>query len=139
MTYSVMYNETMLTITTPAILFPAITLLMLAYTNRFLALSQLIRSLHKDYKSQGLSAILEQIQHLRYRVLLIRLMQAFGALAIIFCIISIISILFLYETLGLLFFIFSLLLFLCSIIFSLNEILLSSRALNVLLSDLEGQ
>ena len=65
MTYSVMYNETMLTITTPAILFPAITLLMLAYTNRFLALSQLIRSLHKDYKSQGLSAILEQIQHWR--------------------------------------------------------------------------
>ena len=55
-------------ITTPSILFPAITLLMLAYTNRFLALSQLIRTLHKNYKEKKSAKTLQQINHLRYRV-----------------------------------------------------------------------
>ena len=76
-------------ITTPAILFPAISLLMLAYTNRFLALSQLIRSLHKEYKQERSMNILKQIQHLKYRILLIRFMQAFGALSILICAVSI--------------------------------------------------
>src|SRR5690606_1133492 len=39
-----------LDLTTPALLFPAISLLLLAYTNRFLALASLIRKLHEDYK-----------------------------------------------------------------------------------------
>lgn len=124
-------------IATPSILFPAITLLMLAYTNRFLALSQLIRTLHKDYLERKSVKTLQQINHLRYRVLLIRLMQTFGASAILFCTVSIFSLLLGFETIGYFCFIFSLIVFLFSLISSLIEILLSSRALNVLLEDIE--
>ncbi len=128
----------MITLSTPAILFPAITLLMLAYTNRFLALSQLIRSLHQDYKRNEFSNTLKQISHLRNRVLLIRLMQAFGAVSIMFCLFSIFFLLVSFEFFGVLFFILSLIIFFCSIVCSFIEILLSSRALNILLSDIEN-
>ena len=126
-----------LNITTPAVLFPAISLLMLAYTNRFLALSQLIRALHRDYHSRKSVKTLEQINHIRYRVSLVRLMQAFGALSIMCCTLSISSLLLDYSFLGLAFFVASLIVFLGSIICSLLEILLSSRALNVLLADIQ--
>tara|TARA_A100001015_G_C14652595_1_gene579813 strand:- start:155 stop:556 length:402 start_codon:yes stop_codon:yes gene_type:complete len=128
----------MLNITTPAILFPAITLLMLAYTNRFLALSQLIRALHQDYQKDRTNKTLQQIKHLRYRVVLIRLMQAFGATSILCCTVSIIGLIFSQNTLGLIMFIISLIVFLGSITCSLIEILLSSRALNILLADIEN-
>ena len=124
-------------IETPAILFPAITLLMLAYTNRFLALSQLIRSLHQDYQTINTQKIIEQIKHLRFRLFLIRLMQALGAIAIIFCVLSIMALLINNKHLGLLFFISSLVFFLGSILSSLIEIMLSTRALTILLSDIE--
>ena len=62
-------------ITTPAILFPAISLLMLAYTNRFLALSQLIRSLHKEYKQERSMNIFKQIQHLKDEIIDILLLN----------------------------------------------------------------
>jgi len=70
-----------LSITTPALLFPAISLLMLAYTNRFLALASLIRNLHEQYKKDpDQKHIVKQIRNLRARTRLIRLMQAFGVL-----------------------------------------------------------
>ena len=126
-----------LSIETPAILFPAITLLMLAYTNRFLALSQLIRTLHHDYQNLNANHIVKQINHLRFRLFLIRLMQSLGAIALILCIISIFSLLMSYQSLGATLFIGSLIIFLGSIISSLIEILLSTRALNVLLVGFE--
>ncbi len=125
-------------IATPSILFPAITLLMLAYTNRFLALSQLIRSLHQDYQTRKSSNLLKQINHLRYRVLLIRLMQTFGAISILGCTLSIFALLFQFDQFGVMFFVFSLISFLISIVCSISEILLSSKALNVLLEDIEN-
>ena len=125
-------------IATPSILFPAITLLMLAYTNRFLALSQLIRSLHQDYQTRQSSNLLKQINHLRYRVLLIRLMQTFGAISILGCTLSIFALLFQFDQFGVMFFVFSLISFLISIVCSISEILLSSKALNVLLEDIEN-
>ena len=67
-----------LTLTTPALLFPAISLLLLAYTNRFLTLANLIRELHRSYKSNPEEIIFAQILNLRYRVKLIRNMQIFG-------------------------------------------------------------
>ena len=127
----------MMNINTPAILFPAISLLLLAYTNRFLALSQLIRSLHQDYKHQPGSDTLAQIKHIRFRVLLVRLMQASGILAIFMCTISILLLAFEKSTLGFITFTISLFIFLISILSSFFEILLSSRALNILLSDIE--
>ena len=126
-----------LSIETPAIIFPAITLLMLAYTNRFLTLSQLIRSLHKDYEKGHAIKTYKQISHLRQRVFFIQLMQSLGAISIILCVLSIFALLLgLYST-GLYLFILSLVIFLGSIISSLIEILMSSRALNILLADLK--
>lgn len=127
-----------ISITTPAILFPAITLLMLAYTNRFLALSQLIRTLHKEYHSSQSQNTLQQIKHLRHRVRLIRIMQACGGSSILACTISIVSILFSFNDVGTVFFLLSLILFSGSVMSSLNEILLSTNALTVLLSDIQG-
>ena len=125
-----------LPITTPAVLFPAITLLMLAYTNRFLALSQLIRALHQDYNKQNSDKTLDQIKHLRSRVFFIQLMQALGAISIVLCTLSIFSLLVHQDKLGLVFFVASLIFFLASICSSLIEILMSSRALNILLADI---
>ena len=126
-----------LDLATPSILFPAITLLMLAYTNRFLALSQLIRTLHQDYELKKSHTVLNQIKRLRFRVLLIRLMQALGAIAIILCTTSIFALLLQMQDLGQWLFIGSLCVFLGSILSSLIEILLSSQALNILLADIE--
>jgi hypothetical protein len=71
-----------LEISTPALLFPAITLLLLAYTNRFLAVATLIRSLYKRYNDNGHESIIAgQIKNLRLRMYLIRNMQAFEILS----------------------------------------------------------
>ena len=77
--------------TTPAILFPAVSLLMLAYTNRFLAISSITRSLHSRYKSEGGVAVRRQIENLRSRLKLIRRMQSFGILSLFACILSVVG------------------------------------------------
>ena len=74
-------------VTTPALLFPAISLLLLAYTNRFLTLAQLIRDLHARYKIEPDEVIYKQIGNLRYRVMLIKQMQAFGVASLLFCVV----------------------------------------------------
>jgi hypothetical protein len=77
-----------LSITTPALLFPAISLLMLAYTNRFLAIANLIRNLHDKYKKDpNEKHIVAQIRNLRVRIRLIRNMQAFGVISFLFCVV----------------------------------------------------
>ena len=76
------------TLSTPALLFPTVSLLMLAYTNRFLTLATIIRGLHDRYKNDQDDNLLGQIANLRYRVYLIRNMQIFGVLSLLFCVIS---------------------------------------------------
>ncbi len=66
-------------LTTPALLFPAISLILLAYTNRFLGIATVVRNLSRDYRQRPLPSLLGQIRQLRYRLILIRNMQAFGA------------------------------------------------------------
>ena len=56
-----------ITLTTPALLFPTVSLLMLAYTNRFLALASVIRNLHDRYKAEDDENLLGQIANLKYR------------------------------------------------------------------------
>ena len=68
-------------LTTPALLFPAISLLMLAYTNRFLTLATIVRNLYDRYKSNHDENLLGQIANLQYRVYLIRRMQIVGVLS----------------------------------------------------------
>ncbi len=128
-----------ISITTPALLFPAISLLMLAYTNRFLALASLIRNLHAKYKDHtNKEGVLKQIRNLRLRLRLIRLMQFFGILSLILCVLSMF---FVFEQLsGWANFLFasSLVAMLISLFLSLSEIQISTRALEIELSDMEG-
>ncbi len=127
-----------LSITTPALLFPAISLLMLAYTNRFLALASLIRKLHDKYKQDpDQKHIVTQIKSLRARIRLIRSMQALGVVSFLFCVICMYCIFRGWEQASYWIFAFSMLSFMLSLILSLLEITLSMRALEVELRDME--
>lgn len=127
-----------LSINTPALLFPAITLLLLAYTNRFLALASLIRKLHDEYISGKKSkVILHQIYNLRRRIRQIRLMQALAVLSFLCCVVSMYAIY--RDWMAIAGFVFggSLLSLLASLLFSLAEIFISTHALELELSDME--
>jgi hypothetical protein len=75
-----------ITLTTPALLFPAVSLLLVAYTNRFLALGSRIRNLHAQYKSTPDIILSSQIIILRKRVVLIRNMQFLGVASLFLCV-----------------------------------------------------
>jgi hypothetical protein len=75
-----------LTLTTPALLFPALSLLLLAYTNRFLALANLIRELHRRYHTEPAPGVAGQLANLRRRVYIIRDMQALGIASLFACV-----------------------------------------------------
>lgn len=127
-----------LSITTPALLFPAISLLMLAYTNRFLALASLIRNLHDKYKKEpDEKHIVQQIRNLRARIRLIRSMQAYGVFSFLLCVMCMFCIHKGWTDASYIIFALSLLSFVISLILSLIEITLSMRALEVELSDME--
>ena len=81
-----------LEVSTPALLFPAISLLFLSFTNRFLHLSALIRSLHRDWLQRRDETLHAQIQNLRRRLTLIRLMQLLGAASLFLCVVAMISV-----------------------------------------------
>ena len=74
-----------MTLTTPALLFPAISLLFLAYNNRFLALAQLIRTLHAEYAQRQNEAALAQIRNLERRLKLIQIMEFLGVFSFVLC------------------------------------------------------
>ena len=126
-----------ITLTTPAILFPAVSLLMLAYTNRFLAIANIIRNLHGRYQQEGSSVVRRQIDNLRRRLGLIRQMQSFGIMSLIACITSVVVLFVGVPMLGEALFGLSLLLMLVSLLFCLREIHLSGRALEIELEDME--
>ena len=71
-------------------LFPAISLLMLAYINRFLVIAQFIRSLYKQNSENPDTDLRNQILHLRVRITVIRRMQVAGILSFIFCVVTMI-------------------------------------------------
>ncbi len=128
-----------LTINTPALLFPAISLTMLAYTNRFLALSSRIRQLHDKYEHhQQKHNIHAQIKNLRYRLKLIKNMQALGVLSFLGCIISMYFIYTDHLTVANITFALSMLCFAMSLAFSFLEISLSTKALELELSDMDN-
>lgn len=127
-----------LSITTPALLFPAISLLMLAYTNRFLAIANLIRNLHAKYKKYpDEKHIITQIKSLRIRIRLIRSMQAMGVLSFLFCVVCMYTIFRGWTDASYIVFAISVIFFIISLITSLVEITLSMQALEVELSDIE--
>lgn len=128
-----------ITINTPALLFPAISLIMLAYTNRFLALSNRVRSLHDKYEGHDQKHIIHgQIKNLRYRLKLIKNMQALGVLTFLSSILCMYLIYIDSMTMANIVFAFSLITFSSSLALSLLEIQLSTKALELELSDMEG-
>ncbi|MBL8243692.1 MAG: DUF2721 domain-containing protein [Rhodanobacteraceae bacterium] len=127
-----------LTLTTPALLFPAISLLLLAYTNRFLAVAAVIRQLHNQMKS-GQGQYHEELASLRHRVELIRQMQAVGVLSLFFCVLCMFLLFAGLVLPGKVVFGIALLLLLASLGLSVREIQLSADALNLHLKDLEDR
>lgn len=127
-----------ITINTPAILFPAISLVLLAYTNRFLGLTSVARKLHEKYNedldNQRLHA---QIKSLRYRIVLVRRMQFMGVTSFLLCIVSTFFIYIDQIKWANIIFGTSLVCIFISLIFSLIEITQSTKALEVELSDME--
>jgi len=128
-----------LSLTTPALLFPTISLLMLAYTNRFIAIGSRIRVLHLQHKQNPSDNILKQIRILRTRVHLIRDLQICG----IVCLLSSVFTMFLifadYIQAAKYVFGFSLILMMLSFVLSAIEIILSTKALYIQIADLEKE
>ncbi len=125
-------------INTPALLFPAITLLMLAYTNRFLSLASLVRRLHDEYiRGEKEKHLLRQIKNIRNRLNLIRYMQAFGVLSFLCCVLCMYSLFRGWLQLAHWIFAASLIGLIVSIFLSLLEIHKSTRAIELELSDIE--
>lgn len=129
---------TELNINTPALLFPAITLLMLAYTNRFLSLAALVRKLHDEYnRGEKEKNLLKQLRNLRTRINLIRYMQGLGVVSFLCCVLCMYAIFRNWMMIAHWIFASSLIFLLLSIILSLLEIHKSTKALELELSDIE--
>ena len=124
-------------VTTPALLFPAISLLLLAYTNRFMALSKLIRELRRDLTNENYTQVSRQVANLKHRIKLIIWTQETGVLSLILCTLSMMSHFFEATLFGYISFGLSLILMVISLILSLREINISANALNVELEGME--
>ncbi len=126
-----------LTLTTPGLLFPTVSLLLLAFTNRFLALASLIRNMYAQYKTNPDPLLLSQIENLKVRVRLIRDMQVLGVSSLFLCVVCMLLLFAGMERAGEYVFVGSLLLMLGSLALSIWEIQISIRALQIQLGDLE--
>jgi hypothetical protein len=125
-----------ITLTTPAILFSTVSLLYVAYTTRFVAISNLIRTLKARFQEDHEDAVLQQISNLRIRVLLIRNMQLSGIISLI---LSAVSMVFIYvgeQNIGFVFFGLSLLFLIYSMLLAAREIWISVESLNIELNSI---
>ena len=125
-----------LSIETPALLFSATSLILLAYTNRFLTIAQIVRSLKKNYDQDHNKSILIEIKNLNRRITLIRYMQLFGVLCLFLSVFAMLLLFLNYETIGIYVFGVSLLSLLISLGISFWEVSISVNALRVHLKDL---
>lgn len=125
-------------LTTPALLFPAISLLLLAYTNRFLVTAQLIRQLHVKYKDDGArDEVTRQISNLRQRVLLIQRMQAMGVVSFLLCALSMLLVFIQLIPIAKVIFGLSIFMLVLSLLVSLHEITISTKAIEIEMEDME--
>ena len=128
-----------LTFNTPALLFPAISLLLLAYTNRFIALANLVRRLRSEYKErENMELTFKQIKSLRLRINIIKYMQGLGVLSFLNCVITMYCIYNNWMSVAKIVFAIGLLSLLVSLILSLLEIIISTKAIELELSDIKG-
>ena len=124
-------------ITTPALLFSAISLLMVAYTNRFVAIANRIRQFRTIYEDKPSLRIYKQIKNFKKRIRIIRDMQFLAITSFLFCVLSMIAVYANQNFTAKILFAVSLISLMCSLVFALVEIYISSDALEVELSDLE--
>jgi len=127
-----------LEVSTPALLFPAISLLFLSYTNRFLHLSALIRNLHGDWQERKDGLLFRQIENLRWRLTLIRGMQLLGALSLFLCVVSMVAVIGEEGVIAMVAFGTALGLMGLSLACLIWEIWISGGALRIMLSAMEG-
>ncbi|KGL62944.1 DUF2721 domain-containing protein [Polaribacter sp. Hel1_85] len=126
-----------LTLTTPALLFSAISLIMLAYTNRFLAYAAVIRNLHGIYLEKKDTSLLRQIKNLKLRLNLTRWMQIFGISSLLFCVLTMFLIYVHLHTTAVWVFGFALVLLIVSLALLIKEIQISAQALQYHIADIE--
>lgn len=126
-----------LTLTTPALLFSAISLIMLAYTNRFLAYASVIRSLHDRYLKEKDDSLLRQIKNLKLRLNLTKWMQIFGITSLLFCVLTMFLIFIGYAIIAIYAFGLGLILLLISLALLIKEIQISTQALQHHIADIE--
>ena len=124
-----------LNIETPALLFSATSLILLAYTNRFLTIATIIRSLKKVYKEKENSMVLLEIKNLNLRLTLIRFMQMAGVLSLFLSVFTMLLLFLDQQVFGVYLFGLSLLSLLISLGLSFWEINISVDALRLHLSD----
>ncbi|MFL9842994.1 DUF2721 domain-containing protein [Flavobacterium rhizosphaerae] len=121
---------------TPALLFSATSLILLAYTNRFLTIASIVRGLKKNYEENQTKSILVEIKNLNLRLTLIRHMQMYGVLSLFFSVFSLTLMFLDINNWGAYLFMASLFLMLVSLALSFWEISISVKALRVHLSDM---
>lgn len=131
-------NMTELTLTTPALLFSSISLIMLAYTNRFLAYASIIRTLHSQYKTDQNSILKEQIKNLRKRLYLTRSMQILGISSLLLCVLTMFLVYVDFKILAIWIFGTALILLIASLVLLIWEIQISVKALEFHINDLES-
>lgn len=128
-----------LTLTTPALLFPAISLLFLSYTNKFLALASLIRTLQRDYRKEPDNPYFKgQLTNLRRRMKLIKHMQGAGVVSFIGCVVVMCLLHFNHYNSAFVLFDISLLMLLVSLVICLAEIKISIDALELQVQEMES-
>lgn len=120
-----------LSITDPAFLFPGISLLFLAYTNRYLALASIVRKLNEHGGVEFDENREKQIESLHMRILLIKYMQVFGVFAFLCCVLAMLSLVFSLQKIALILFVSSLVCMCASLCLSLKEILKSGQSLRI--------
>lgn len=126
-----------LTLSTPALLFSAVSLILLAYTNRFLSYAQLVRTLKEQYIQKHSEVTASQIENLRQRLYLTRSMQVLGISSLFLCVITMFLIYVGFHTMAVYVFGVALILLIASLGISIWEIHISVKALEIHLRDME--
>lgn len=131
-------NLNEISLATPALLFSAISLIMLAYTNRFVAYTQVIRNLKDRYDKTPTDNVAAQISTLHKRLLLMRRMQRLGIGSLFICVLTMFVIYIGMLQIAAYMFAIALILLLLSLAFSVWEIQISSQSIDLLLHDMEN-
>jgi len=128
-----------LTLITPTFLFSAISLILLAFTNRFLSYAQLVRTLKDRYMDDHSAITRAQIMNLRKRLYLTKNMQLFGVASLLMCVVTMFLIYIGYQTISVYVFGFAILSLIISLSLSVWEIQISANSLKIYLSDMENK